>query len=203
MRATVVTTVHPKSLMLVQVRVDGQHENIPEANLPWAERALPDGGTYVPLLVGDKVWVDYPYLGDSRRPRITGFAHDAPGGTANVAAEASGKGTPFSPPEIEGAPPAPALSPTKDYVYKRQGLREVRSSGGGWAMTHLASGSTLGLNDEGQYFTIIQGQQFVFVSGDLQQKVTGNVTEKIDGDYTLEVGGKFRIKASAVEIVKG
>lgn len=203
MRATVVSTVHPKNLMMAQVRIDGLHETISDENLPWAERNLPDGGAFIPLLVGDKVWVDYPYMGDSRRPRIVGFALDAAGGTANVAAEASGKGDAYQPPAVDGAPPAPAITPTKDYVYKRQGLMEVRSSGGGWAMTHLNSGSTLGINDAGVYYAIIQGDRFEFVSGNIQQTVLGNRVEKISGDYSIEVAGTLKIAASAVEIVKG
>lgn len=194
-RGTVVTTVHPKSLMMARVRIDGLHDTVSENDLPWAERRLPDGGAFSPLLVGDRVWVEYPYSGDSRRPVIVGFAQDASGGIANVAPEASGKGDPYQPPAVDGAPDGPKLSATKDYVYKRNGLMEVRSSGGGWAMTHLGSGSTLGLNDSGQYYAMIQGDMFLFTSG--------GVKHVVNGDYELEVTGKYKLTAGEVEITAG
>jgi len=84
----------PKKLMRVQVRVQPLFpKEIPIKHLPWAEYKLPVGarpndGFFTPVKVGDYVWVDFPYGGDTRRPRITGSVHFCPGGNPNLPHEA-------------------------------------------------------------------------------------------------------------------
>ena len=56
-RATVTSTEHPDGLMLVQVRVFGLMDDVPEPALPWAEYLLPIGarenhGDFLPCLRG-------------------------------------------------------------------------------------------------------------------------------------------------------
>lgn len=211
MRATVVTTVHPQNLMMARIRVNGLHDNISETNLPWAERNLPDGGAFSPLIAGDTVWVDFPYAGDSRRPRIVGFAQDASGGSANVAAEASGVGDGYQQKDVEGAPAAPSLSPTKDYVYKRNNLMEVRSAGGGWSLTSMGTGTTMGINEGGEQYILAQADVFIYSSAKVTVKaaasmlvdVTGDLDLKASGDINVGAGGTVKISGSQVQVVKG
>ena len=211
MRATVVTTVHPQNLMMARVRVNGLHDNISEANLPWAERNLPDDGAFSPLISGDLVWVDFPYMGDSRRPRIVGMAQDASGGSANVASEASGVGDAYEQKSVDGAPSAPVLAATKDYVYKRNNLMEIRSSGGGWSLTSMATGTTMGINEGGEQYILAQADIFIYSTAKVTIKaaasmlvdVTGDLDLKATGDINVTAAGAVNIKGSTVAVTKG
>lgn len=73
----------PKKGMRVKVDVEPLFSGCAEDTLPWATYKLPFGfrdndGFFVPVQVGDKVWVDFPFDGDTRRPRITGSVHEFP-----------------------------------------------------------------------------------------------------------------------------
>lgn len=75
----------PKKGMRVQVEVDPIFTGCAVETLPWATYKLPVGfrqndGFFVPVQVGDKVWVDFPFDGDTRRPRVTGSVHEFPDG---------------------------------------------------------------------------------------------------------------------------
>ncbi|WP_147200768.1 hypothetical protein [Pantoea sp. CCBC3-3-1] len=133
-RAKVVNVTDPAGLLRVSVRLVGVWDNIADSNLPWAERVLSDSGAYTPLLPGDYVWVDFPYGGDSTRPRVTGRATDSPGGVPNLPAEASGQGEAYTQKTVEGAPEAGAITASKDYVYDRNGLQEIRNASGSWSV---------------------------------------------------------------------
>lgn len=195
-RAKVVSTADPNGLLRVSVRLVGLWDSIPADSLPWAERLLPDDGAFVPLITGDDVWVDFPYSGDSTRPRIVGRAADAAGGTPNVAAEASGKGTAYSPPAVEGAPPAGTVTATKDYVSDRNGLLEIRNASGSWSVTHKASGSTMGMNDSGQLYISSQATLFIHAAGNVTVKGDGDLSVEAAGAMSLASGGAMTLKAS-------
>lgn len=73
----------PKKGLRIQVEVEPLFTGCPVDTLPWATYKLPFGcrandGLFVPLQVGDKVWVDFPFDGDTRRPRVTGVVHEFP-----------------------------------------------------------------------------------------------------------------------------
>jgi hypothetical protein len=210
-RATVISTADPDNLMRAKIRVNGLWESVPDSALPWAEYNLAVGGAFAPCAAGDLVWVTFPYNGDSRKPRITGMCMDASSGTPNVPAEASGQGDSYTQKTVDGAPSAPTLSATKDYVYKRNGLMEIRAAGGGWSMTHMESGTTMGLNDAGEFYLCVQGPIFLNATGNVTVKAAGsvdieatsNVTVKAGGDMSLEAAGSLSIKAASVAVKKG
>lgn len=212
-RARVIDTKHPANLMMAKVRVDALWHGVPDAACPWAEYGLQIGGSFAPCKVGDLVWVDFPYEGDSRRPRITGACQDALGGEPNVPPESWGGGDAYQPPEFDGAPQLRELTPTEDYVYNRNGLLEIRTGGGGWSVTHIDTDTTMGMNESGQIYII--SSQNVFVQGatgvkvksgaDLELEAEGNVKITASGG-NVEVAGKGNVEVNAggnTEIVSG
>lgn len=90
----------PKKQLRVQVHIPGKTDGVPKDKLPWATYRLPVGagagrGDFTPAQDGDEVWIDFPYktvLGkeDTRKPRITGSVHAAPGGTVSAPGESVG-----------------------------------------------------------------------------------------------------------------
>lgn len=193
-RALIVATEHPEGLMKAKVRLLSLWDGLPEDALPWAEYHLPVGGAFAPSIVGDLVWVEFPYDGDSRYPMITGAAQDAPNGVPNVAPEASGQGGAYQPPAIEGAPPRPILTPTKDFVEKRNKLLIIRSAGGGASITNTETGTSIGMNEAGDVFHIVKGDYFLNVTGAIKMKSTGKIT--------MESGSGFDAKAPQFDFTK-
>lgn len=194
-RAKVISIEHPGGLMMAQVKVMGLWDGIPNDDCPWAEYLLPVGGSFVPCSPGDLVWVDFPYGGDSRLPRIVGAAQDAPGGKPNVPPESwNGPGA-YKPERKDGQPPAPPITPTKDFVFKRNGLLERRTAGGGWSITHTLSGTELGINDSGQV-TILSAKN-VYVEGteDITVKTAKSINLNALLDIVMKAGGKVSIEA--------
>jgi len=80
----VVNTDDPDHQLRVQIRVYGVFtDNVPDEDLPWAEYAFPPGsreneGFVTSVEVGDYVWVDFPFVGNTRRPRLLGSVHYCP-----------------------------------------------------------------------------------------------------------------------------
>ncbi|MGL5103041.1 MAG: baseplate protein [Plesiomonas sp.] len=172
-RATIVATNHPQGLMKAKIRLTPLWDDVPDAALPWAEYRLPIGNIFIPSLKGDKVWVRFPYNGDSRYPLITGAAQDAPNGVPNVAPEASGNGSPYQPPEVEGAPALPTLTATEDLVYARNNFIIIQSVGGGVSMTNTVTGSCIGMNEAGDVFQRATGDYFLNATGGIKMKCKG------------------------------
>lgn len=201
---------------MARVRVEGLWDALQVEACPWAEYLLPVGLTFVPSQTGDLVWVDFPYGGDSRLPRITGSAQYAPAGKPNLPPEAwNGEGA-YEPPRTEGQPPADPITPTKDYTYHRNGLLERRTAGGGVSFTHVASGTEIGFNDAGQI--LLRGAKEIHIEGtnDVTIKTAKSMTlEALDkvsmkagqgfsieagGAMTIEAGGAFSLTAAGVDV---
>ncbi|UAN43404.1 baseplate protein (plasmid) [Enterobacter sp. JBIWA008] len=206
-RAVIVGTKHPGGLMRAQVRVLPDWNGVDEIDLPWAEYQLPIGNAFVPTLAGDAVWVEFPYTDangqmDTRRPLIVGAAQDAPGGVPNVAAEASGQGTPWTPEEIEGSPSRPALSSTEDFVIHRNNILELRSAGGGYEIANTAAGSRIGMSEDGVPYIIGPAGLFIHVGGDAKVVAGGNVDIEAGGDLNFKVKGVFSALAKSFSFKK-
>ncbi|EBM9177528.1 baseplate protein [Shigella sonnei] len=214
-RAQIVGTVHPAGLMRAQVRVLPDWNGVPDDDLPWAEYLLPIGNAFVPTVKGDLVWVEFPYLDvngriDTRRPMIVGAAQDAPGGIPNVAPEASGKGNGWTPPEVDGAPPRPQISATKDFVIHRNNILEVRTAGGGYEIANTAAGSRIGMNESGQIYIIGPADVIVNAGGSVNVKSANNINVKgeniavtANGDIAFKAEGTFQATASNFDFKKG
>lgn len=185
-RAKVVRVDDPNGLLRVTVRLLGVWDGIPDADLPWAERLKPDNGAFIPLIAGDDVWVDFPYGGDSKRPRVCGQASDSPGGVPNSAPEASGQGAAYEQKAVDGAPDAGKITPSKDYVLDRNGLLEIRNASGSWSLTHKASGSTLGMNDSGHLYICSQQALFLHSVAELTIQSESDIKIKTPGTLSVE-----------------
>lgn len=75
--------VDPKKGLRIQVEIDPIFTGVSTDKLPYVTYKLPFGcrandGVFMPLQVGDKVWCDFPFDGDTRRPRVTGVVHEFP-----------------------------------------------------------------------------------------------------------------------------
>ena len=192
-RAIVTNTVAPDNKMKAQVRVISEWDEMPDAALPWAEYLVPLDRAFVPTKVGDLVWVEFPYDGDSRRPMIVGGANDWSGGVPNVPPEASGVGSQFQPPAKEGRPTEPAMTPTADMVMNRDGILIKRTQNGAYSITRTSDGTSIGFNDAGSAFIISQADTYL--------NAAGNITILTDGNATMRATGKMAFKASSIEFV--
>lgn len=202
-RGQVVDVDDPKGLLRATVRLVGIWDGVAAANLPWAERLLADSGAYSPLLAGDYVWVDFPYNGDSTRPRIVGRATDSPDGVPNLPAEVSGQGSAYTQKTVEGAPAAGKVTASKDFVYDRNGLLEIRNASGSWSVTHKDSGTTMGVNDSGQLYINSQLTVFVYSAGNTTVKSDGEMSLESVGDMTLKTAGTLNLQGSSIKATTG
>lgn len=190
-RAVITATKDPSGHMRAQIRLTPQWADVEAETLPWAEYQLPIGNAFVPCKAGDEVWVEFPYTDargrpDTRRPLITGAAQSAPGGVPSVAPEASGQGSAYEPPAVDGAPARPSLSATNDFVSHRNNLLEIRSAGGGYEIANTASGSRIGMNESGQIYLLGPGDMVIDIGGNLTVKVGGKVVYQSSDTFSAK-----------------
>lgn len=178
----VVSTSDPQKLMRVRVRVMGLFEGAPDSDLPWAEYRFPVGtrpgnGYFVPAEVGDWVWVDFPHSGDTRRPRITGGAHFAPGGVPNLSPDAfaGAGGIAHSRTAEEPSPPAAAYH--RDVVAEDGGMviEVIKGGNGAIVITQRATGTAVEICQNGDI--TLHGSVNVHVSGQAKLNVVAPVME--------------------------
>ena len=80
----------PSDMLRCKVRVYGVNpdsmstDDLPPAEFRFSVGMRPNAGIFMPVQVGDYVWVDFPYKGDTRRPRITGGVHYSPNGSPDI-----------------------------------------------------------------------------------------------------------------------
>lgn len=150
----VVSVDDPKHMMRVQVRVFDIFDDVPVADLPWATYRLPLGvrptdGGLVPVKVGDYVWVDFPFNGDTRRPRITGGVHHAPDGNPNMPPEAWDGPGQFAHKRTPDEPKPEAPGYHEDIVFQQNGVLVQLTKSGAARITNLASGTAAEIADDG------------------------------------------------------
>lgn len=189
--AEVVNVNDPQHWMRVQVRVFDIFDDVPTADLPWATYKLPLGvrpadGGMTPVQVGDQVWVDFPFNGDTRRPRITGGVHFIPQGKPNLPAEmwqgpgqVQHKRTPDEP-----TPATPGYH--EDVVFKQHGVLVQLTKSGELRATQLSSGTALEIVADGSIVL------------HAENKILGSAPNRI----LLKVGQSFlEITPSGIKLV--
>ena len=187
----------PDRLLRVQVRVYGLHsDRVPAATLPWAEYKLPVGaransGDFSPAEAGDYVWVDFPYFGDPRRPRITGGVHHAPGKAPNLPHEAWAGPDKLIPKTTgeEPAPPEPEYH--KSYAFTRHGVTLQVNPDSSCSVTQRATGTAFRIDAEGNI--TIHGEKNIHVSAiaDAKLIIEGNVKATVTGKTEIVSMGKI------------
>lgn len=206
----VVSLDDPRQMMRVQVRVFDIFDDVPVADLPWATYRLPLGvrpsdGGLIPVKVGDYVWVDFPFNGDTRRPRITGGVHFAPEGKPNMPPEACAgpgqfehKRTPDEP-----MPVAPAYH--EDIVFQQNGVLVQITKPGAARITNLASGTAAEITPDGvvvihcekDCFHSVQGNYLVDVKGNFKLRVAGGMDMQSQGPGTVQSQGNMTLGSAA------
>lgn len=231
----IVETGEHDKFLRVQVRVKEVFtDDVPAEALPWATYRMPVGsrpnaGMFTPAAKGDYVWVDFPFNGDSRRPRITGSVHYCPGGVPNFPDEAwdgPGKCDPRRTGIEEDVPAGQARDPWP-CVYKQRGVAveilidgtiRVTNSNGDAAGSNIEispSGAVtvhaeqdLFLSTKRNEESAIHGDRDITTLGDITQNCQGDVTETTKGQHsitgmagvTISSEAKVIIKAPSVEI---
>lgn len=198
---TVVNVQDPEHRMRVQVRVFDIFDDVPERDLPWAGYQLPlgsrpnDGGV-IPVQVGDTVWVDFPFEGDTRRPRITGAAHATPGGKPNIAGDAwqgEGKAVHKRTPE---QPPVDEPGYHEDVVFKQHGVLLQITKQGALRATQLSSGSALEICPDGSIVAHSEKDIYYSAAGDCLFDVKGNYELRVGGNMTQTAGGSGVVQSA-------
>ncbi len=168
----------PEGLLRVQVRDMVHHtEQVPTKALPWAEYKLPVGarvndGFFTPVDVGDWVWLDYPYEGNSRRPRITGSVHMAPGKVPNFPHEVfSGANKLVH--KVTGDEPIPAPAAYhKNCVYSQHGVTIEINEDTSLSVTQRATGTAIRISPQGDI--TLHSEKRIFASAKESAELTGN-----------------------------
>lgn len=188
----VVDVADPKKLLRARVRVFSVFsDDVPAADLPWAEYRLPVGsrfndGFFIPADVGDFVWVKFPYDGDTRRPVIIGSAHYAPDGKPNFPHEAW-QGTSQHAHKRIGKEPAPAdHGYHKDVVFTQHGASiEMRED---TSISIIQRGTGTEINIDPQGVLTIHSENALYLSATenceavIQKKTVWLSMEGIDHD---------------------
>lgn len=183
----------PNKMLRVQVRVFGVFtDKVPTKDLPWAEYKLPIGsrvndGSFMPAVKGDYVWVDFPYNGDPRRPRITGSVHYAPGKVPSFPHE-SFAGSSKLTHKTTGEEPAPtAAQYHKNVVYTQNGVTIEINVDHSMAFTQRATGTAIRISPEGDI--TLHSEKNTFLS------TIENLKAIIEGDTKFDVTGKTELNS--------
>ncbi len=194
LRAVVVNVVDPEERQFIQVRVDGLWDKIPAENLPWAEIKLPIGtraneGGWIPLKVGDRVWIDF-IQGDSRYPRITGACHHAIGGELSLPHDIF-DGSDAITHKRTDLQPAATKSTDKAAVFSiGNALFEVKEDGV-IRVTHKSTGSAIELTKDGDMVLHSEAKLFISAKEDMTIEAAKKLTLIVEG--LTEILGKENI----------
>jgi hypothetical protein len=218
--ARVVSVADPKGQLRVQVRAWGVHpeDHIPDKSLPWAELLYPPGsrdneGFVTSLSVGDYVWIDFPFAGNPRRPRIIGSVHFCPGGVPNAPHE-SWAGPAAVVHRRTGPEPLPAARHYyENNVYSQGGIvvEIVPTADGSLIVTQRATGTAIEITPQGDITIHSEGNIFgtatkdlrVVIAGDADIQIAGNATANIGGDLAATVGKNGVLTAAQHITIQG
>jgi uncharacterized protein involved in type VI secretion and phage assembly len=180
-------TADPDKMMRARVRVIGLHTDQVQANvLPWAEYKLPIGarlneGGFTPVKVGDWVWIDFPYDGDPRRPRITGSVHYAPDKQPYLPHESWGGSEKLSH-KTTGEEPAPGADSYHGPVtFTQHGVTVVIHADKSVSITHRETGTAIRVSPEGDIVLHSENNLFLSAIEHLKGIIEGNLDIKISG----------------------
>lgn len=198
--AEVVSLDDPEQNMRVRVRVRGLFDGVPEEDLPWATYKLPVGvrandGLFCPVDVGDIVWVDFPFSGDTRYPRITGGVHFCPGSIPNFPSDAAQQSGGVEHQRV-GREPAPSASEYhKDLVFRQHGIQMEFRDDGSFSIVQAGTGTEIYMHTNGDAVIHSEGNVFASAAGDLEAVVSGDTIIKTGGDLYGHAGGNLDIHA--------
>jgi len=204
--AQVVSVDDPEGMLRVQVRPVGIFpDDVPKSGLPWAEYRLPLGaraneGGFCPVKTGDWIWVDFPYQGDTRRPRITGSMHFAPGKVPDVPHEAF-SGAQAHEHSRTGGQPAPDPSAYhEDVVFTQHGISIQVKRQGAVSVVHRATGSEIAIDKDGNIIIHGQGDLYASAEGNAEITVGGNVDAAVTGNLTADITGSTSVTTETATV---
>ncbi len=196
----VVSVDDPKRMMRVQVRVYDIFDGVPVADLPWATYRLPLGvrpsnGGFIPVKVGDLVWVDFPFNGDTRRPRITGGVHYAPDGNPNMPPEAWAGPGQFDHKRTPDEPKPEAPGYHEDIVFQQNGVLVQLTKSGAARITNQTSGTAAEITPDGDVIIHCEKNCYQSIQGNYLVDVKGNYSLRVDGEMNLESEGAGTVQS--------
>lgn len=173
----------PKKGLKIRVRVHPIFDGVPVQDLPLAVYKLPYGcrtndGVFFPVRVGDRVWCDFPFEGDTRRPRITGSVHESPDGQPLVPAEAfAGQGKAEA--KRQGQEPMPEEPQYhEDVVLRQHGVMVTITKQGAIRIVHAASGSNVEVTKSGEIVLHAEAKAFTYAKKGLEAVYDDTVNVK-------------------------
>jgi len=196
----------PDKMMRVQVRVFGVFtDKVPAKDLPWAEYLLPVGsrvndGCFTPAVVGDYVWVRFPFDGDSRRPMITGSVHYAPDKVPNFPHES------FAGPDklthkTTGEEPAPgAAEYHKNMVFTQNGVTIELNMDHSFVVTQRATGTSIRVSANGDITLHSEKNLFASAIEHLKAIIEGNAKVNVTGKTDWVSMGKVDIDGGSGDL---
>lgn len=199
-RATVINIEDPEQRHTAQVRVLGLWDSVLQADLPWAEYLLPVGcrtaeGVVMPATVGDHVWVEFPYAGDTRFPLIIGSCYRiGDDDVSELPLDHRVGDTNFEHVRADGLPAAPVPA-YGDAVTDLFGMLRQLTQSGEWCMTHKATGTALHITKDGEI--VLSGQKNIDLNSqqNVVIKAAQNVSIHAEKDATIAAKGNADITA--------
>jgi len=197
---TVVSIADPENMMRVQVKVRDLFDGVPDGDLPWATYKLPvgvrpDDGFVIPVDVGDTVWVDFPFKGDTRYPRITGGVHWCPGQQPNMPHDSWSGGSSHVHKRTAREPMPSGSTYHKDVIFKQHGLQVEMREGGAFSVVQLGTGTEFYIHPNGDVVVHVEGMLLCSSTSDTDLYVGGDLTVRVDGDLSARCDGNAEICA--------
>lgn len=194
----VVSTADPNKRMRVQVRVNSLFDGWPDSDLPWATYRLPVGagvnkGGFIPVEVGDNVWVDFPFDGDTRRPRIVGSVHEMPDESPNIPHESWAGDSCYQHKRTGNEPKPDPAKYHEDVVLTYNNVLIEITKAGAFRATQKATGTGVEIAVDGSI--TIHSENNIFGSAPNTLEIGIGQTAKVD------IGQSMKLSVPALEIL--